>query len=202
MGRPEVRAFPPQGPDPGETFFARLDKQGDGRLYLGIAATGRAFRATLARVYQTVMGAAQKHYDAAGGKDQGADAYMTLVGYFNALRELGAMRRVRPITCRGGARAEHERVLQWRGDTAGRARRVRSARSVHRPHAQAARGHAQRGPRTEGARRGPVQCRVRALAATPPPVPAMAASLRAPGRELLGAPRLALCAVIDSRSRI
>ena len=94
MGRPEVRAFPPQGPDPGETFFARLDKQGDGRLYLGIAATGRAFRGTLARIYQTVMAAAQKHYDAAGTKDQGADAYMTLVGYFNALRELGAMRRV------------------------------------------------------------------------------------------------------------
>lgn len=94
MGRPEVRAFPPQGPDPGETFFARVDKQGDGRLYLGVAATGRAFRPTLARVYQTVMAAAQKHFDAAGTKDQGADAYMTLVGYFNALRELGAMRRV------------------------------------------------------------------------------------------------------------
>jgi hypothetical protein len=94
MGRPDVRAFPPQGPDPGETFFARVDPHGDGRLYLGIAATGRAFRATLARVYQTVMAAAQKHYDPAGGKDQGADAYMTLVGYFNALRELGAMRRV------------------------------------------------------------------------------------------------------------
>lgn len=94
MGRPEVRAFPPQGPDPGETFFARVDKQGDGRLYLGIAATGRAFRGTLARVYQTVMAAAQRHFDQAGDKDQAADAYMTLVGYFNALRELGAMRRV------------------------------------------------------------------------------------------------------------
>lgn len=94
MGRPTVHAFPPQGPDPGETFFARVDKEGDGRLYLGVAATGRAFRATLARVYQTVMAAAQKHFDAAGGSDQAADAYMTLVGYFNALRELGAMRRV------------------------------------------------------------------------------------------------------------
>lgn len=94
MGRRDVRAFPPQGPDPGETFFARVDNEGAGRLYLGVAATGRAFRAMLARVYQTVMAAAQKHFDAAGDRDQAADAYMTLVGYFNALRELGAMRRV------------------------------------------------------------------------------------------------------------
>lgn len=94
MGRPDVRAFPPQGPDPGETFFARVDEDGDGRLYLGVAAPGRAFRAMLARVYQTVMAAAQKHFDARGDQDQAADAYMTLVGYFNALRELGAMRRV------------------------------------------------------------------------------------------------------------
>lgn len=94
MGRAKVCAFPPQGPEPGETFFARVDTEGDGRLYLGVAATGRAFRAMLARVYQVVLAAAQKHFDPAGGKDQSADAYMTLVGYFNALRELGAMRRV------------------------------------------------------------------------------------------------------------
>ena len=95
MGRSEVRAFPPQGPDPGETFFARVDGRPDvGRLYLGVAASGRAFRATVARVYQTLLSAAQLHFDAAGSPDQPADAYMTLVGYFNALRELGAMRRV------------------------------------------------------------------------------------------------------------
>jgi hypothetical protein len=94
MGRDQVRAFPPQGPDPGETFFARVEREGDGRLYLGVAAVGRPFRGTLARIYQIVLAAAQKHFDAAGTKDQGADAYMTLVGYFNALRELGAMRRV------------------------------------------------------------------------------------------------------------
>lgn len=94
MGRSEVCAFPPQGPDPGETFFAKVDKEGDGRLYVGVAATGRAFRGTLARVYQVMLAAAQKHFDPAAGDDQGADAYMTLVGYFNALRELGAMRRV------------------------------------------------------------------------------------------------------------
>ena len=91
MGRPDVRAFPPQGPDPGETFFAEVDHEGDGRLYLGVAAPGRAFRAVQARVYQTLLAAAQfaAREDAAA-----ADPYLTLVGYFNALRELGAMRRV------------------------------------------------------------------------------------------------------------
>ncbi len=91
MGRPDVRAFPPQGPDPGETFFAEVDHQGDGRLYLGVAAPGRAFRAVQARVYQTLLAAAQY---AARDSAAAADPYLTLVGYFNALRELGAMRRV------------------------------------------------------------------------------------------------------------
>jgi hypothetical protein len=91
MGRPTIRAFPPQGPDPGETFFAKVDKDGSGRLYLGVAAPGRAFRAVQARVYQTLLAAAQF---AARSSAEAADPYLTLVGYFNALRELGAMRRV------------------------------------------------------------------------------------------------------------
>src|SRR5262249_46684420 len=95
MGRSEVRAFPPQGPDPGETFFATVDPNPQRRrIYLGVAAPGRAFRATLARVYQTLLSAAQLHFDPTGAPNQAADAYMTLAGYFNALRELGAMRRV------------------------------------------------------------------------------------------------------------
>lgn len=91
MGRLEVRTFPPQGPEPGETFFARVDQEKDGRLYLGVAAPGRAFRAVQARVYQTLLAAAQHQ---ARESPSAADPYLTLVGYFNALRELGAMRRV------------------------------------------------------------------------------------------------------------
>ena len=89
MGRPEIRAFPPQGPNPGETFFAEV--KADGRQYLGVAAPGRAFRAVQARVYTTLLAAGQF---AANHDPVAADPYMTLVGYFNALRELGAMRRV------------------------------------------------------------------------------------------------------------
>lgn len=94
MGRPTVRTFPPQGPDPGETFFAQVDQEGDGRLYLGVAAPGRAFRAVQARVYQTLLAAAQYVARQTPDAAEAADPYLTLVGYFNALRELGAMRRV------------------------------------------------------------------------------------------------------------
>ena len=44
MGRNRVRAFPPAGPDPGESFFATVDRDSDGRLYVGLAAPGRTFR--------------------------------------------------------------------------------------------------------------------------------------------------------------
>ena len=94
MGRETVCTFPPQGPNPGETFFANVDKEGDGRLYLGVAAPGRAFRAAQARVYQTLLAAAQYAARESEVAALAADPYLTLVGYFNALRELGAMRRV------------------------------------------------------------------------------------------------------------
>ena len=94
MGRGTVKTFPPQGPNPGETFFATVDREGDGRLYLGVAAPGRPFRNTQARVYQTLLAATQFMARQGPEAAAAADPYLTLVGYFNALRELGAMRRV------------------------------------------------------------------------------------------------------------
>jgi hypothetical protein len=88
--------FPPRGVTDGDNFFSRVldtDKF-PGRLYVGVGAPGRALRAVSVRSYAVVLAAAQKHFDPKGEPKQPADPYMTLVGYFNSLRELGGMRRL------------------------------------------------------------------------------------------------------------
>jgi hypothetical protein len=97
--RRTVDIFPPPGPDRRDSFFARTHtpQESHARLYLGIAAQGRSLKVILLRTYLALLGAAQKWYVASGGKrnkDNPADAYMTLLGYFNSLRELGGSRRI------------------------------------------------------------------------------------------------------------
>ena len=93
FGRP-MNLFPPRGVTDGDNFFSRVLTDEPGRLYVGVGAPGRALRAVSVRAYATLLAAAQKHYDPKGDPKQPADPYMTLVGYFNSLRELGGMRRL------------------------------------------------------------------------------------------------------------
>ena len=89
-----VNIFPPAGLDAADNFFARRRPPSaatPGRLYVGIAAPGARVRALLIRVYIAALAAAQKLYDELG--PDAVDPYMTAVGYFNATRELGGMRR-------------------------------------------------------------------------------------------------------------
>lgn len=90
----EMAIFPPRGINDGDNFFSEVDKESPGRLYLGVGAPGRALRAVSVRTYATLLAASQKHFDPNGPLEQPADPYMTLVGYFNSLRELGGMRRL------------------------------------------------------------------------------------------------------------
>ena len=72
-------------------------QEGNARLYLGVAAQGRSLKVVPLRAYLALLGAAQKWYVANGGKKNKAnpaDPYMTLLGYFNSLRELGGSRRI------------------------------------------------------------------------------------------------------------
>jgi hypothetical protein len=97
--RRTVDIFPPPGPDRRDSFFAHTHtpEESHARLYLGIAAQGRSLKVILLRTYLALLGAAQKWYAANGGKrnkDNPADPYMTLLGYFNSLRELGGSRRI------------------------------------------------------------------------------------------------------------
>ncbi len=94
FGRERMQMFPPQGIDDSETFFAKVDRAGPGRLYIGVAAPSRAMKAILIRTYVALLGGAERCFEPDAGKQQVADAYMTLVGYFNSLRELGGMRRL------------------------------------------------------------------------------------------------------------
>lgn len=89
----EVNIFPPPGLDADDNFFAYQippDQERPGRRYLGVYAPGVRHKTALIRTYTAFMAAAQQLYEEYG---QDADAWMTLVGYFNSLRELGGMRR-------------------------------------------------------------------------------------------------------------
>lgn len=99
FGRTEVDIFPPPGPDRRDSFFAKTvpATAQNPRTYIGIAAQGRSLKVILLRTYLALLGAAQKHWDANGGtknKNNPTDSYMTLLGYFNSLRELGGSRRI------------------------------------------------------------------------------------------------------------
>jgi hypothetical protein len=95
FGRREMAVFPPSGVNDSDSYFARTDtSDAAGRLYVGVAASGRALKAILIRVYASLLASGKKVWDPSGAVDQPADAYMTVVGYFNSLRELGGMRRL------------------------------------------------------------------------------------------------------------
>jgi hypothetical protein len=88
----DVCVFPPQGLDAGDSFFAREDTSVPGRLYLGVYAPGKSVKTSLVRVYATALSRALVEFEA--GPSPESDSYMTLVGYFNSLRELGGAVRL------------------------------------------------------------------------------------------------------------
>ena len=99
FGRETVEVFPSPGPDRRDSFFAKTVpiEEKNGRTYLGVAAQGRSLKVVLLRTYLALLGASRKAWEEAGGarnKNNPADPYMTLMGYFNSLRELGGSRRI------------------------------------------------------------------------------------------------------------
>ena len=75
----------------------RASVEGPARRYVGVAAQGRNPKVVMRKVWLALMGAAERCYRDAGGHnnaDNPADAYMTVIGYFNSLRELGGARRI------------------------------------------------------------------------------------------------------------
>lgn len=97
--RDQITVFPPPGPDRRDSFFAQTQPSSEtpARMYVGIAAQGRSLKVVLLRSTLALLSAGQVAYEREGGKrnkTNPADPYMTLVGYFNSLRELGGSRRI------------------------------------------------------------------------------------------------------------
>ncbi|HEX7278336.1 MAG TPA: DISARM system helicase DrmA [Solirubrobacterales bacterium] len=90
----EAEVFPPLGIDASDSFFAREadPEKSPGRLYVGVYAPGKSIKTALVRVYATLLSRSLREYEADPSPTN--DAYMTLVGYFNSIRELGGALRL------------------------------------------------------------------------------------------------------------
>jgi hypothetical protein len=85
--------FPPPVLDAGDTFFSRTElvtPQTPGRRYLGMCAHGVRLKSAEIKLEEILLLAGQYLFDQ---HDKEADPYLTVVGYFNATRELAGMRR-------------------------------------------------------------------------------------------------------------
>ncbi|MCP9808693.1 DISARM system helicase DrmA [Cyanobium sp. HWJ4-Hawea] len=105
-GTPAI--FPAPGPDRRDSFFSKTEplSEAPGRVYLGISAPGRNQKALLLRVGLALLATGQKLSKQAqqerkrqekAGEIPGpnpVDPYLTLLGYFNTIKELGITRRL------------------------------------------------------------------------------------------------------------
>ncbi len=89
----ELAVFPPPGLSVDDTFFARtgrihpLDADPPGRLYVGVCAPGRGAQTPIVRIWSRLLEHVAERRSA-GIPDVDLDPFWTLVGYFNAIREL------------------------------------------------------------------------------------------------------------------
>lgn len=92
FGRGTTAVFPPPGPSRDDSFFAATDRERRGRLYVGVGAPGVGPKRMFLQALQTLLAGAQAM--STGAANDPADAYLTAMCYFNALRELGGARRI------------------------------------------------------------------------------------------------------------
>lgn len=107
----EVRVFPPNGLDIEDNFFSRQripSEENFGRKYMGICAPGKKHKTVLIKTYSAYLAASQSLFNKYG---ETADPWMTLVGYFNTIRELGGMRRLIDDIIRNQLRSMEQRGL-------------------------------------------------------------------------------------------
>lgn len=86
----EYTQFPPQGIDINDSFFAVLSKRSEkpARKYMGCMAIGTSSTTMFIRVMASLL-YATRYLAEIGYSDEIVDAFWTITGYFNSLRELG-----------------------------------------------------------------------------------------------------------------
>lgn len=95
--RDRTAVFPPPGIERTDSFFAKTvpASQEPARLYLGVASQGRGPKLLFLRTMQTLLsGATALSQPPQADRPDPADPYLTILAYFNALRELGGARRI------------------------------------------------------------------------------------------------------------
>lgn len=97
----------PTRPDPAHPELASAP----GRLYLGVCGFGHRLKAVQARVFITLLAAGRRLYERYG---EDADPYLTMIGYYNALRELAGGRRLIDDDVRSRIGRAQERGLAMR----------------------------------------------------------------------------------------
>jgi hypothetical protein len=81
----EVQVFPPPGPDESDSFFARVDKEAPGRLYVGVLSPHHKPSTSLIRTSAGLLQAPEE----VGLSPIEDDIYRSLVVYHLSLRDLG-----------------------------------------------------------------------------------------------------------------
>lgn len=90
----EFSQFPPAGISVNDNFFSTtsethpLDSENAGRLYVGICAPGRGAQTPLVRIWSSLLQKVKEIRDDGHSTPEQLDGFWTLVGYFNAIREL------------------------------------------------------------------------------------------------------------------
>ncbi len=84
FGRP-VDVFPPSGMDAEDSYFARVDEEAPGRLYVGLMAQGHTSDTAVVHTGAALL-QAPVDLELTGDTQ---DAYWTVVAYHSSLRELG-----------------------------------------------------------------------------------------------------------------
>ncbi|OPH83129.1 DISARM system helicase DrmA [Nitrobacter vulgaris] len=94
--RSETAVFPPPGISRANSFFAKTvpSSEEPARLYIGVASQGRGPKLLFLRSMQTLLSGSQALTAPQPADENPADPYLTVLAYFNALRELGGARRI------------------------------------------------------------------------------------------------------------